>query len=117
MIRHVVMFTWAEGTTDAQKQAVHDGLSPLPDVIPQIRSYRIGDDAGLARRNFHRGLVAFHGHQALVGLDTVTRPDQQLDHRNLVEVPDIGNFDVYQCHVLVSNSSVSSVFSARSDQA
>lgn len=52
MLRHVVMFTWAEGATEGQKQAVRDGLNALPDQIPEIRSYKIGDDAGLAAGNY-----------------------------------------------------------------
>ena len=52
MLRHVVMFSWVEDATPAQKQAVRDGLDALPDVIPQIRSYRLGADVGLTEGNF-----------------------------------------------------------------
>lgn len=58
MFRHVVMFRWAEGTTEATKGAVRDGLSALPEVIPDIRGYRIGEDAGLVEGNFEFVVVA-----------------------------------------------------------
>lgn len=58
MFRHVIMVRWAEGTSEAQKQAVRDGLAALPDQIPEIRSYRYGDDAGVREGNFDFALVA-----------------------------------------------------------
>ena len=48
MFRHVVLLTWNETATDAERQAVVDGLNALPAVIPEIRSYEVGVDAGLA---------------------------------------------------------------------
>lgn len=58
MFRHVVMARWAENATDEQKQAVRDGLAGLPDEISEIRSYRIGEDAGLGEDNFDIVVVA-----------------------------------------------------------
>ena len=58
MFRHVVMIRWADSATDEQKQAVRDGLAALPEQIPDIRSYRFGDDAGLAEDNYDFVLVA-----------------------------------------------------------
>jgi hypothetical protein len=52
MFRHVVMIAFSEDATDEQKQALRDGLAALPEHIPEIRTYRIGDDAGLAPDNY-----------------------------------------------------------------
>jgi hypothetical protein len=48
MFRHVVMLKWNESATDEQRRAVPEGLRSLPAQIPEIKSYRIGEDAGLA---------------------------------------------------------------------
>lgn len=52
MLRHVVMVRFSTDMTDDQKEALRAGLSRLPDVIPDIRSYRFGADAGLNEGNF-----------------------------------------------------------------
>lgn len=44
---HVAVFTWKAGTTSEQEQALADGLAALPGLIPDIRAYRFGPDAGL----------------------------------------------------------------------
>lgn len=52
MIRHCVMMSFTDDTTEEQKEAVRGALHRLPDVIPEIRSYRFGDDLGLRDDNF-----------------------------------------------------------------
>jgi hypothetical protein len=52
MFRHVVMVRLAEDMTDDQKEALRGGLARMPEVIPEIRSYRFGGDAGLNQDNF-----------------------------------------------------------------
>lgn len=52
MFRHVVMVRLAEEMTDDQKEALSAGLARMPEVIPEIRAYRFGADAGLNRDNF-----------------------------------------------------------------
>ena len=52
MFRHVAMFEWVEGVTPEQIAAVGEALFPLPAIIPEIRSFRFGPDAGLAEGNF-----------------------------------------------------------------
>lgn len=47
MLRHVVTFTWNPGTTDAQVQALVEGLRRLPEEIAEIRHYSFGPDLGL----------------------------------------------------------------------
>jgi hypothetical protein len=48
LFRHVVLLTWNDTATAAERQGVVDGLKTLPAAIPEIRSYQIGVDAGLA---------------------------------------------------------------------
>lgn len=52
MLRHVVMLQLSAEATDADIAAIVDGLAGLPAVIPEIRSYSIGRDAGLAETNY-----------------------------------------------------------------
>ncbi|HLF40218.1 MAG TPA: Dabb family protein [Acidimicrobiia bacterium] len=58
MFRHVVMARWTETATEEEKQALRDRLLALPDQIPEVRSYRIGDDAGFSPDNFDIVVVA-----------------------------------------------------------
>ncbi|MCP2339608.1 Dabb family protein [Actinomadura rupiterrae] len=45
--RHVVLLTWIEGTTTAQVGEVAARLRELPGVVPEIRGYSVGPDAGV----------------------------------------------------------------------
>jgi hypothetical protein len=59
MFRHVVLLTWNDTATAAERQAVVDGLNALPASIREIRGYRVGVDAGLAPEgNAHLVVVA-----------------------------------------------------------
>ena len=51
VIRHIVLLTFVESATDAQIQAVEDGLSALPGRLPQLQAYVIGRDLGLNEGN------------------------------------------------------------------
>lgn len=57
-VRHVVAFTWREGVTPEQVDAVADGLRRLPAVIEQIRDYRFGADLGINEGNADFVVVA-----------------------------------------------------------
>jgi hypothetical protein len=57
MIRHIVLFTWTEDATDEQKTAVVTELRKLPGVIPQMRSYTVGADAGINQGNHDFAVV------------------------------------------------------------
>lgn len=57
-LRHVAVFRWREGTTSAQIEAVHAGLSSLPRAVPSIRSYTHGPDAGLGEGRWDYAVVA-----------------------------------------------------------
>ena len=65
----------------------------LGDLVADLDLQRL-DDAGRARRNLHRRLVALDRDQALLDGDRVAGLDQDLDHRDLVEVADVGNDDL-----------------------
>ncbi len=56
--RHVVMFQWADHVDDEHIAKVNAGLSALPGVIEQIRSYVHGTDAGVSDGNFDYVVVA-----------------------------------------------------------
>ena len=48
MFRHVVLLKWSDTATIEQRRAVPTALETLPPLIPEIRGYRVGVDAGLA---------------------------------------------------------------------
>ncbi|MBF8184882.1 Dabb family protein [Nonomuraea sp. K274] len=58
MIRHIVLFTWAEDATDEQKATVTAELRKLPGAIPQMRAYTVGPDAGINQGNHDYAVVA-----------------------------------------------------------
>ena len=58
------------------------------------------DHASGAGRDFHAGLVGLDGDQRLIDLDAIADLDQQFNHFYFFEVPDIGNFDFDETHVL-----------------
>ena len=56
--RHVVLFRWREDATAEQKKTLEDRLNTLPGVIPELRSYSIGGDAGVNAGNADFAVVA-----------------------------------------------------------
>ncbi|MCG5217807.1 Dabb family protein [Streptosporangium sp. KLBMP 9127] len=58
MLRHVVLFTWTDDSTEEQRAEVATRLRELPGAIAQIRDYRIGADAGINDGNYHFAVVA-----------------------------------------------------------
>jgi hypothetical protein len=58
VISHVAVFTWVEGTTDEQVAEITAALLTLPGLIPAIRRYTAGPDAGLAAGNGDYAVVA-----------------------------------------------------------
>jgi hypothetical protein len=73
MFRHVVLLKWTDSATPEQRRAVVDGLETLPSAIPEIRSYRVGVDAGLM-------------------------PDATSDLVVVADFDDIGGYLVYRDH-------------------
>ncbi|HEY3957736.1 MAG TPA: Dabb family protein [Streptosporangiaceae bacterium] len=58
MLRHMVLFTWTDDASDEQKRRVAAELGTLPGLIPQIRAYTFGADAGINEGSFDFGVVA-----------------------------------------------------------
>jgi hypothetical protein len=58
MFRHVAVFRFAPDSTAEQHQAIVDALRTLPSIIPELKDYRVGLDAGLAEGNFEMAVVA-----------------------------------------------------------
>ena len=52
MIRHVVMFRWADDVDAAHVAATTAEFATLPAAIGQIRSYSYGADLGAVASNF-----------------------------------------------------------------
>jgi hypothetical protein len=57
-VTHVALFTWKPGTSDQQVDELAEALGGLPAVIPEIRSFRLGADAGVAVGNDRFAVVA-----------------------------------------------------------
>ena len=58
MFRHVVMFRWNEDVTIDEVGATGRALDALPGLVPTIRDYRHGGDAGVNSGNFDYVVVA-----------------------------------------------------------
>jgi hypothetical protein len=58
MFRHIVLLTWTPEATEEQQAGVAAALRELPGLIPEIRSYVIGPDAGINQGNASFGVVA-----------------------------------------------------------
>ncbi len=58
MFRHVVLMRWKEETTADQLSHMEAGLAGLPALVPEIRDYKFGADAGVSPGNFDFAIVA-----------------------------------------------------------
>lgn len=58
MFRHVALLSWLEAATEEQKAEVTRRLRELPGIIPELRSYAVGPDAGINQGNFSYAVVA-----------------------------------------------------------
>jgi hypothetical protein len=58
MFRHVVLLQWTEESTADQHTAIVTALKGLPAILPELKSYVMGDDAGVDEGNFSLGIVA-----------------------------------------------------------
>lgn len=57
-LRHVVMFRWKAGTSEETTSAIVAALGELPGLIPELRSYHFGADAGVREGNYDFAVVA-----------------------------------------------------------
>ena len=58
MFHHIVLLRFTTGSTPDQHQSVVDGLRALPAMVPELRSYDVHLDGGLAADNAHISIVA-----------------------------------------------------------
>jgi hypothetical protein len=58
VIRHTVVFRFAEGTTPEQVEAIRSALLTLPGRIPEVRSLSAGSDLSLREGNGDFAVVA-----------------------------------------------------------
>jgi heme-degrading monooxygenase HmoA len=79
-VTHVALFTWKPGTSDEDVRALHDALATLPGLIPEIRSFRSGPDAGVAVGNDRYAVVA-----EFDDLDAYRRYASDPRHRDVIE--------------------------------
>ena len=52
MIRHVVLFRWAEDATEEQKKQAAAEVARLPSLVPSVRALHAGADVGVNQGNF-----------------------------------------------------------------
>jgi hypothetical protein len=58
MIRHIVLFRWSDDATDAQKKRAADEVATLPSLVPSVRAFACGPDAGISQGNYDFGVAA-----------------------------------------------------------
>jgi hypothetical protein len=56
--RHVVLLRWTDEATAEQRAAVVDALATLPQLIPELRSYLVGEDVQETEGNYDLAVVA-----------------------------------------------------------
>ena len=64
MIRHTVLFSWKPEATDEQKRQGATELAKLPEIVPSVRAFACGPDAGLSQANFDFAISADFDDQA-----------------------------------------------------
>lgn len=72
------MFKWNDDVTDADIDAASAGLSGLPALIPEIKAYHHGRDAGISDGNFDYVVVG--------DFDSPTGYETYRDHPDHVKV-------------------------------
>lgn len=58
MITHIVLLSWKEGVSQNQIDKVAASFQELKEEIPEIVSYRFGEDAGIFKGNADYVLIA-----------------------------------------------------------
>jgi Stress responsive A/B Barrel Domain len=52
MIRHTVLFRWKAEATEEDRRQTANEIAKLPSMVPSIRAFESGVDAGFADGNF-----------------------------------------------------------------
>jgi hypothetical protein len=58
MIRHTVVFKWKPEATEDEKRQIATEVAKLPSIVPSIRAFASGPDAGLNQGNFDFAVTA-----------------------------------------------------------
>ena len=58
MFRHVVTFRWNSESSPEHVAALEEALSGLPALLPDLRRYAYGTDAGINEGNYDFAVVA-----------------------------------------------------------
>ena len=58
MFRHVVNFRWNSQSSPEHVAALEEALSGLPALLPELRRYSFGSDAGINEGNYEFAVVA-----------------------------------------------------------
>lgn len=64
MLHHIVLFKGKDGLTEADRDRIRTALLALPAQIPQIASYEVVTDVGLADTNHDMALLASFADEA-----------------------------------------------------
>jgi heme-degrading monooxygenase HmoA len=79
-VTHVALFTWKPGTSDEQVDELAQALTALPGLVPEIRSFKVGPDAGVTEGNDRFAVVA-----EFDDLDAFRRYASDPHHRDVIE--------------------------------
>jgi hypothetical protein len=52
VLRHTVLLAWTQEATPEQKAAAAAGIASLPALVPAIRAFAAGADAGIREENY-----------------------------------------------------------------
>lgn len=79
MLKHLVFFRFKKTTGDAEIDTLIDGLSALPDQIPEIREYVFGRDIVHSERSYDFALVS-----AFDDLEAMQRYQVHPEHQKVI---------------------------------
>jgi hypothetical protein len=58
LIRHIVLMVWKQEATAEQKAEAAAQIASLPTVVPTIRAFASGPDAGIIENNYDFAVTA-----------------------------------------------------------
>jgi Stress responsive A/B Barrel Domain len=58
LIRHIVLLAWKQEATAAQKAETAAQIASLPTLVPVIRAFASGADAGIIENNYDFAVTA-----------------------------------------------------------
>jgi Stress responsive A/B Barrel Domain len=79
MLKHVVLFRFKQTTGEAEIDTLIDGLSALPELIPEIREYVFGRDIVRSERSYDFALIS-----AFDDLPAMQRYQVHAEHQKVI---------------------------------